>query len=143
MKSPIVKVLVLIVSLGLAGGYVWKTTRGKDGDTNSAAGKSTNQVNDKSPGEPDVTVSDEEVANYRNARMMYSSKSGLIMSDEDIREMIEKQKRLELSMDEVPADAPIHLAPSSKSPLRFLNPSDIDKLFDEGTLGPIESQEDK
>jgi hypothetical protein len=142
MKSPIVKVLVLIVSLGLAGGYVWNTTRGKDGDANSPADKRTSQGDGKVQNEPEVTVSDEEVAYFRKV-LMSSSESGRSMSDENIREMLENKKRSERSIVEVPADTQILLAPSSKSAVGLLNPGDIDKFFDAGQIAPVETQEDK
>ena len=60
-------------------------------------------------GEPSPKVTDEEVKKTRDA-MMSTSKSGRIMSDDQIRKMLEDQKNEESKVKEKP-----HLMHSSKS----------------------------
>ena len=119
-------IVVLLFSLSAAGVYVWKSSQKK---TEIPAVKESvvdKDLNDF--GQPEIVVTDEEVRATRDA-MMSTSKSGIIMSEEDVRKMLEERKKAE-------RDAPINplmpempdvddLAPSSKSPGRAISPAEL------------------
>jgi hypothetical protein len=72
------------------------------------------------------TVTEEEVKRKRDA-MLSTSKSGVIMSDDKIREMLENEKKEELKYKKNP-----NLIPSSKSPIRLLEPQDVERIIERG-----------
>ncbi|MCE2959703.1 MAG: hypothetical protein ACK46A_08195 [Akkermansiaceae bacterium] len=109
--------------------------------------------------EGEFKVTEEEVSRMRDM-MMSTSKSGRIMSDEKIREMLEDQKKEEFkheksrklmpsskSIDAIlkpedvkeiiegdePKNLPeLNLIPSSKNPNRLLEPKDVEKIIERG-----------
>jgi hypothetical protein len=113
-------------------------------------------------------VTDEEVKRTRDM-MMSTSKSGRIMSDEKIREMLEQQKKEELEYkkdrklmpssksidailkpkdvkeiiegDESGSRQEPKLIPSSKNPIRLLEPKDVERIVEGGGSDFIKPQE--
>lgn len=73
-------------------------------------------------------VTDEEVKRTRDM-MMSTSKSGIIMSDDKIREMLEDQKKEELNQKSKP-----HLMPSSKSIDAILRVKDVEEIIEGSKL---------
>lgn len=131
VMKRLLPVVVLLFSLSAAGVYVWKSSQKK---TEIPAVKESvvdKDLNDF--GQPEIVVTDEEVRATRDA-MMSTSKSGIIMSEEDVRKMLEERKKGE-------RDAPINpimpempdvddLAPSSKNPGRAISPEELRKQIE-------------
>lgn len=121
-------VLVLIFSLSAAGVYVWKSSQKKQ---EIPAVHDT--VDDKTKGDfvdPKIVVTDEEVRATREL-MLSSSKSGLIMSEEDIRKMLEEKKKAEKEGPPSPPAPDAHnLAPSSKNPSRVIPPGELKQFME-------------
>ena len=115
--------IVLVFSLSAMGLYVWKSSQ--KGKVTAAEEKATTDARQGDFLEPKIIVTDEEVRATRDA-MMSTSKSGLIMSEEDIRKMLEEEKKAEKAGPPVPAvpDAD-DLAPSSKNPGRAISPEQL------------------
>jgi hypothetical protein len=115
--------IVLVFSLSAMGLYVWKSSQ--KGKVTAAEEKATTDASQGDFLEPKIIVTDEEVRATRDA-MMSTSKSGLIMSEEDIRKMLEEEKKAEKAGPTVPAvpDAD-DLAPSSKNPGRAISPEQL------------------
>lgn len=131
MKIQIFRVFVLVVSISAASVLVWNAARDKKSKQVQKEGvisPSSMQGSSKSKAvgldifefveEPAVTaVADEEVEKTRNA-MLSTSKSGIIMSDDEIREMLEAQKKER------------KLMPSSKSIDAILKPKDVEEMVE-------------
>ena len=120
--------IVLLFSLSAATVYVWKSSQ-KD-KVNPTVEKN---VEDKAKGdfvEPKIVVTDEEVRATREL-MLSSSKSGLIMSEEDVRKMLEEKKKAEIEGPPVPLAPDVNdLASSSKNPNRAITRDDIKKILE-------------
>lgn len=99
----------------------------------------------------EVTVTDEEVKKMRDS-MLSTSKSGIIMSDDKIRELLENQKKVKLMPSSKSLDAVLvpldlrgivegggsekekepKLIPSTKNPIRLVEPKDLEKIIEPG-----------
>jgi hypothetical protein len=150
MKNRLMKFLVLFFSIAAVSAYVWHATQRKQpavthshpesqenhnglmlSSSKSAAfllqedakeilGNQPKEVTLPTPVEAPV-ISDEEVKRVRD-NMLRSSKSGMVMSEEDVRKMLEKRA-------ESPQNPPGagELAPSSKS-MRIASPEEVKEL---------------
>lgn len=120
--------IVLLFSLSVAAVYVWKSSQ-KD----KVIPAVQENVDDKSKGdfvEPKIVVTDEEVRATREL-MLSSSKSGLIMSEEDVRKMLEEKKKAEKEGPPVPpAPDADDLAPSSKNPSRVIPSGELKQFME-------------
>jgi hypothetical protein len=90
--------IVLVFSLSAMGLYVWKSSQ--KGKVTAAEEKATTDASQGDFLEPKIIVTDEEVRATRDA-MMSTSKSGLIMSEEDIRKMLEEEKKAEKNTQDI------------------------------------------
>lgn len=113
MKNTLGKVLVLFFSIAALSCFVWKASQ-RNKEAAADAAKPVNAVAEKKP-----TVTDEEVKAARET-MLRSSKSGIIMSEEDTRKMLEER----LEQKKTPAPKAENLAPSSKV-MRIVSPDEI------------------
>ena len=120
--------IVLLFSLSAAAVYVWKSSQKE-----KLIPTVEKNVEDKTKGdlvEPKIVVTDEEVRATREL-MLSSSKSGLIMSEEDVRKMLEEKKKAEIEGPPVPLAPDVNdLAPSSKNPNRAITRDDIKKILE-------------
>lgn len=130
MKLQILRVCVLLVSISAASVLVWNATRDQKPKENrkdevisqeSMLGSSKSKAVgvDLFEFEQETyvyEVTDEEVKRTREA-MLSTSKSGRVMSDDQIREMLEERKKEK------------KLMPSSKSIDAILRPEDVGKLI--------------
>jgi hypothetical protein len=119
---------------------------------------------------PRPKVTDEEVKRTRDA-MLSTSKSGRVMSDDKIREMLEGQKKEALKQKSDPhlmssskkidslllakdlkkivegekkeSKEEVILIPSSKSPIRLLDPKDVEQIVEDGKSDFVKPQEPK
>jgi len=140
MKNPIVRILVLILSLGIATGYVWfSSNKNRGDDQTEIKGAPTKSSERTSHEEEKVVVSDQEVEQMRN-NLMRSSKSGLIMSDVDIRKMLEERKKAAQGKGGKTEQDPLNILPSTKNPARLISPSDIDQLLEPKLVPPSEEE---
>lgn len=129
--------LVLVFSISAAGIYVWKSSQKNPPSPVSQkvaeANKTLPPVMAENTAEPQIIVSDEEVRNAREM-MMKSSKSGLIMDEEDVRQMLEKQKQEEMKRNgnhtQRVAPKPEELAPSSKNPGRAVTREELHRALE-------------
>jgi hypothetical protein len=120
--------VVLVFSLSAMGLYVWKSSQ--KGKVTAAEEKATTDASQGDFLEPKIIVTDEEVRATRDA-MMSTSKSGLIMSEEDVRKMLEEEKKAEKAGPPVPAVPDTDdLAPSSKNPGRAISPEQMKELIE-------------
>lgn len=115
MNNRFSKVVVLAVSATLGACYIWYMSDKNKPSTMPTENAAEKQVQTETPNEQRTvlhpTVTDEEVKRARES-MLKSSKSGLIMSDDQIRAMLETQKKNSL-------------LPSTKNPTRLVSPEDI------------------
>jgi hypothetical protein len=116
MKNTLGKVLVLFFSIAALSCFVWKASQ-RNKEAAADAAKPVNAVAEKKP-----TVTDEEVKAARET-MLRSSKSGIIMSEEDTRKMLEER----LEQKKTPAPKAENLAPSSKV-MRIVSPDGLKEL---------------
>ncbi len=123
--------VVLLFSLSAAALYVWTSSQK---EKNLPAVQES--VDDKSQddfGQPEIVVTDEEVRATRNS-MMSTSKSGIIMSEEDIRKMLEERKKAIRDAPIIPVMPEVpdvdDFAPSSKNPGRAISPTELRKQID-------------
>ena len=125
----ILPVAVLLFSLSAAGVYVWKSSQ-KD-KVMPAKQEATADPSQGDFVEPKIIVTDEEVRARREA-MMSTSKSGIIMSEEDVRKMLEEQKKAAQKNHQLFPTVPDadDLAPSSKSPGRAISPEELRKQIE-------------
>lgn len=115
--------VVLVFSLSAMGVYVWKSSQ--KGKVTAAEEKATTDPSQGDFLEPKIIVTDEEVRATRDV-MMSTSKSGLIMSEEDVRKMLEEQKKAAKAGTLVPTVPDTDdLAPSSKNPGRAISPEEL------------------
>lgn len=130
MKIQILRVLVLLVSISAASVLVWNATRDqKPMETQEEYKISPKKMQGSSKMktvitadiietmDSDIAVTDEEVKRTREM-MLSTSKSGRIMSDDKIREMLEEQKKEP------------KLMPSSKSIDAILKPKDVEEMVE-------------
>jgi hypothetical protein len=129
--------LVLVFSLSAAGVYVWKFSQ-KNAPTPTPPevvkdNETLPPLMAENAAEPSIIVTDEEVRATRE-RMLSSSKSGLVMSEEDVRKMLEKRKKEEMKGAENPlqklAPEAEDLVPSTKSPGRAITPEGLRRGVD-------------
>ncbi|MFM2170987.1 MAG: hypothetical protein RI957_1216 [Verrucomicrobiota bacterium] len=116
VKNTLSKCLVLLFSIAAASCFVWKASQRNKGPA-ADAGKSIRAADEQKP-----MVTDEEVRAARET-MLRSSKSGIIMSEEDTRKMLEEQ----LEQRGNPAPQAEDLAPSSKV-MRIVSPEEIKEV---------------
>jgi hypothetical protein len=116
MKNTLGKVLVLLFSIVAACCFVWNASQRNKGAAVDAA-KPVSVAAEQKP-----RVTDEEVKAARET-MLRSSKSGIIMSEEDTRKMLEEQ--LEQRKNRAPKAE--DLAPSSKV-MRIVSPDGLREL---------------
>jgi hypothetical protein len=129
MKATLMKILVIAIAVTGMGCYVWNANRKQQDAAKEAPVPAVTLESTPSSDKP-FTVTDDEVRAKRNA-MMSSSKLGTIMSENDIRKMLENQKREELQHK---ANA---LAPSSKS-AEVLNFKEVKQAFEGESEIPTE-----
>ncbi len=130
MSNHFSKVVVLAVSVTLGSCYIWYMSEKDKPSAMPTENAAEKQVQTDTPNEQRTvvhpTVTDEEVKRARES-MLRSSKSGLIMSDDQIRAMLESQKKNSLmhsskslrafSFEEIKQaveEPPKRLLPSSK-----------------------------
>lgn len=116
MKNTLGKVLVLLFSIAAVSCFVWNASQRNKGAAADAA-KPIHAAAEKKP-----TVTDAEVKAARET-MLRSSKSGIIMSEEDTRKMLEER----LEQKKTPAPKAEDLAPSSKV-MRIVSPDGLKEL---------------
>jgi hypothetical protein len=142
MKMRILRLSVLLLSVSAASLLVWHAARGRNQDkpgkdaviapeSSQGSGKSKAIGADLSefteqPFVPPVT--EEEVKTVRDA-MLSTSKSGVIMSDQAIREMLERQKKA-FPGEKDGRNPEADLIPSSKNPVRLIEPKELRKLVE-------------
>lgn len=107
MKTKLLKIPVLLFTVSAAGMYVWHASR--KNAVPPAEPAATNDFTSPMPGGRVVT--DEEVRATRE-KMLKSSKSGLVMNDEDIRRMLESQPP---PMQQADANQTVRLMGSTKN----------------------------
>ena len=111
---------VLLFSLSAAGVYVWKSSKKK----------TVPDPSQEHTTKPRILVSDEEVHAMRDA-MLSTSKSGMIMSDSEIRRMLESQKNNEEYELFPKAKPDTHdLVPSSKTRIFLIPKEQLKKEFE-------------
>jgi hypothetical protein len=116
MKNTLAKALVLLFSIAAVSCFVWNASQRNKGAVADAA-KPVSGAAEKKP-----TVTDEEVKAARET-MLRSSKSGIIMSEEDTRKMLEER----LEQKKTPAPKAEDLAPSSKV-MRMIDSEELKEL---------------
>jgi hypothetical protein len=134
MKATLIKILVIAIAVTGMGCYVWNANRKQqDADkesTTPAMTPSPMETKSKPLSGKPLEVTDQEVQASRNA-MMRSSKFGGAISEEDVRDMLENQKRKELQQNAN------NLAPSSKSRV-LINPQEIKQVIEGESVKPSE-----
>ncbi len=134
MKATFMKLLVIAIAITGMGCYVWNANRKQQEAVKNtpppAATTPPATKKSKPLSEKPVVVTDEEVKASRNA-MMRSSKFGGAISEEDVREMLENQKREELQPKAK------DLAPSSKQ-MQLIEPDEVEQLIDGENKKPSE-----
>lgn len=126
----ILPVAVLLFSLSAAGVYVWKSSQ-KEKVIPATEKTVAADLSQADVVEQKIVVTDEEVRARREA-MMSTSKSGIIMSEEDVRKMLEEQKKAAQKNHPLFPTVPDadDLAPSSKSPGRAISPEELRKQIE-------------
>jgi len=124
MKSKLLKLLVLALSMSAAGMYVWHAAR-----TKPAQGTQTPATKNDFTEPMDARVVTEEEVKATRERMLRSSKSGIIMSDADIRSMLESQPEPE---KETTTIKPGTLMGSSKNPHRVIRIEEVREIVQPG-----------
>ena len=130
MKNQVLKTWVLLLAIAGGSVYVWHASQRKK--PQAAAQQMENKATEQ-PGQGErvkILVTDEEVRATRES-MMSTSKSGLIISEEDTRKMLEQRKK------QIPQAN--DLAPSSKS-LRIVSPEETRELTEKLTPSQQGSQ---
>ena len=154
MKFKILRICVLLVSVSAASVLVWYATQNNkldqeknkttispeemQGSSKSKVIVGADKIREMSQDEAEgfirdieanngPTVTDEEVKRTRDM-MMSTSKSGRIISDDDIRKMLEEQKKAESEIE-----SKLRLMPSSKSIAPILEPEDVKKIVEDKT----------
>jgi hypothetical protein len=133
MKIQILRLFVLLISISAASVLVWNATRDKKSkqvQKEDMISPSSMQGSSKQKAVVDsgmifefeqetfvYEVTDEEVKRTRDM-MLSTSKSGIIMSDDKIREMLEAQRKER------------KLMPSSKSIDAILKPKDVEEMVE-------------
>ena len=184
MNIRILRVCVLLVSISAASVLVWNATRDqKPKQTQEEKKISPKKMQGSSKVREiigadvieEITqetelpiVTDEEVKNTREA-MLSTSKSGRVMSDDQIREMLENRKKFELkhekeqrfmpsskSIDAVlrrndveglieggETEEKLPLIPSSKNPSHLIDPEEVEKVIKRDAsdfINPVEPE---
>lgn len=193
MKLQILRVCVLLVSISAASVLVWNATRDQkpkqaeeedkispkkmQGSSKVRVVIDSDNIKELTQAEADEfidsphsqsNVTDEEVKRTRDM-MMSTSKSGKIMSDDKIREMLEDRKKEELKLKKeqklMPSSKSIdailsrrdvqeiiessktenqqepNLIPSSKNPSRLLDPKEVEKIIERSAFDFVKPQE--
>ena len=98
MNNNLVKGVVLALSITACGAYIWNASRNGPSPaptpTPAPPGKESAAANPFGEGDVKTTVTDEEVKRTRD-NMLFSSKSGVVMSEADVRKMLEEEKQMQ------------------------------------------------
>lgn len=132
MKSIAGKIVVVVCSLGLGAGYVWYSSTKDKAEVQAQNSTDSPSVMVEEP--ESIVVTDEEVTRMRES-MLSTSKSGLVMSHEDVRAMLHKQKVAERvtpgqligGSKSITIVKPELLLSSSKNPSVVIAPEDLKK----------------
>jgi hypothetical protein len=127
MKHPLLKIPVVLFSISAAAAYVWHASQKNSTEPAPAASAGVAveaEANDFSS--PQV-VTEDEIRAVRES-MLSTSKSGIIMKDDDIRELLETQKSA--GFEPKPSPPGSVFIPSTKNPSRIIPPSVLKNLIE-------------